>query len=147
MDQECNPVNPFGSEITAEDIVETLSFFDDWEDRYRYIIDLGKSLPPLAEEYKTDDHLIKGCQSQVWMNARDRQGHLYFDVDSDAYIVRGLLGVVLSAFNGKTAQEILDFDIEEYFAKLDLLQHLSATRGNGLQAMVKSIRAFAEAAL
>ena len=136
--------NPFGSEITAADIVDTLSFFDDWEDRYRYIIDLGKSLPALADEYKTEEHLIKGCQSQVWMHAENQQGKLYFAVDSDAHIVRGLLGVVLSAFNGKTAQEVLDFDIEDYFSKLDLLQHLSPTRGNGLQAMVKSIRAFAE---
>ncbi len=136
--------NPFGSEITAADIVDTLSFFDDWEDRYRYIIDLGKSLPPLAEEYKTEEHLIRGCQSQVWMHAENNQGRLHFDVDSDAHIVRGLLGVVLSAFNGKTAQQVLDFDIEEYFSSLDLLQHLSPTRGNGLQAMVKSIRAFAE---
>ncbi len=147
MDQQSNTSNPFGGEITADDIVETLSFFDDWEDRYRYIIDLGKSLPPLSEEYKTADRLIKGCQSQVWMNAENKQGHLFFAVDSDAHIVRGLLGVVLSAFNGKTAQEILDFDIKGYFSKLDLLQHLSATRGNGLQAMVKSIRAFAEAAV
>lgn len=138
--------NPFGSEISAQDIVETLGFFDDWEDRYRYIIDLGKSLPPLADEYKTEDHLIKGCQSQVWMHGENNHGRLYFDVDSDAHIVRGLLGVVLSAFNGKTAQQVLDFDIENYFAKLDLLQHLSPTRGNGLQAMVKSIRAFAATA-
>ena len=138
--------NPFGSEITAEDIVETLGFFDDWEDRYRYIIDLGKSLPPLADEFKTEDHLIKGCQSQVWMHAENKQGQLHFDVDSDAHIVRGLLGVVLSAFNGKTAQQVLDFDIEEFFSRLDLLQHLSPTRGNGLQAMVKAIRAFAETA-
>ncbi len=138
--------NPFGSEITAADIVDTLSFFDDWEDRYRYIIDLGKSLPPLDDQYKTEDHLIRGCQSQVWMHAENIHGRLHFDVDSDAHIVRGLLGVVLSAFNGKTAQQVLDFDIEEFFSKLDLLQHLSPTRGNGLQAMVKSIRAFAETA-
>lgn len=137
--------NPFGNEITAADIVDTLSFFDDWEDRYRYIIDLGKSLPTLAEEYKTEEHLIKGCQSQVWMHAENQQGQLHFAVDSDAHIVRGLLGVVLSAYNGKTAQQVLNFDIEDYFSKLDLLQHLSPTRGNGLQAMVKSIRAFAEA--
>ena len=138
--------NPFGSEITAADIVETLSFFDDWEDRYRYIIDLGKSLPPLDDQYKTEDHLIRGCQSQVWMHAENQQGRLHFDVDSDAHIVRGLLGVVLSAYNGKTAQQVLDFDIEDFFSKLDLLQHLSPTRGNGLQAMVKAIRAFAETA-
>ncbi len=137
--------NPFGNEITAADIVDTLSFFDDWEDRYRYIIDLGKSLPTLAEEYKTEEHLIKGCQSQVWMHAENQQGQLHFAVDSDAHIVRGLLGVVLSAYNGKTAQQVLNFDIEDYFSELDLLQHLSPTRGNGLQAMVKSIRAFAEA--
>lgn len=146
MDQKSTQHNPFGSEISAEDIADALGFFDSWEDRYRYIIDLGKSLPEMADEYKTADRLIKGCQSQVWMHAENRQGRLFFAVDSDAHIVRGLLGVVLSAYNGKTARQVLDFDVEAYFSRLDLMQHLSATRGNGLRAMVKAIRAFAQTA-
>ncbi|MDX1491748.1 MAG: SufE family protein [Pseudohongiellaceae bacterium] len=135
--------NRFGTEITPEDIVEALSFFDDWEDRYKYIIDLGKELPPLAEEHKVEANLVRGCQSQVWLVSREEGDKLYFDVDSDAFIVRGLLGVVLAAFNGKSAEQIRDFDINAYFDELNLLKHLSPTRGNGLQAMVQRIQSIA----
>lgn len=139
--------NPFGTRITAEDIVDTLGFFDSWEDRYKYIIDLGRELPPMDEAKKTDERLIRGCQSQVWIDyAREDDGRFQFEVDSDAFIVKGLLGVILSAYNGKTAEEILAFDIDEYFETLDLLRHLSPTRGNGLRAMVGQIREFARAA-
>ncbi|MCH8531910.1 MAG: cysteine desulfurase sulfur acceptor subunit CsdE [Saccharospirillum sp.] len=131
----------FGVDVTADDIVETLSFFDSWEDRYRYIIDLGKELPEMAEALKTDDRLVRGCQSQVWLeHERDGDGHLHLQADSDAHIVKGLLAVVLAAYNGKTAKEILDFDVEDYFSRLDLVRHLSPTRGNGLRAMVSRIR-------
>lgn len=138
-------MNPhrFGTEITPEDIVEALSFFDSWEDRYKYIIDLGKELPPLADAAKTEEHLVRGCQSQVWLLEHLENGRYTFEADSDAFIVKGLLGVVLSAYNGKTAAEIRAFDIDAYFASLNLLKHLSATRGNGLQAMVKKIQALA----
>jgi cysteine desulfuration protein SufE len=132
--------NPFGEQISSEDIVETLGFFDAWEDRYKYIIDLGKELPPLPDSLRTDDRLVKGCQSQVWVDVRERDGRLHFAVDSDAFIVKGLLGVVLAAYNHQTPQTIRDFDIEGYFARLDLLSHLSPTRGNGLRAMVARIR-------
>lgn len=130
----------FGIDISADDIIDTLGFFDSWEDRYKYIIDLGKELPPLAEEYRTEANLVRGCQSQVWLTSEMQDGRLRFAADSDAFIVKGLLGVVLAAYNGKTPGEILAFNIEAYFDALNLMQHLSATRGNGLRAMVKRIQ-------
>lgn len=136
-------MNRFGTEITTEDIVDQLSFFDDWEDRYRYIIDLGRELPPMDEEHKREDNLVRGCQSQVWLVPQSREGRLYFDVDSDAFIVKGLLGVVLAAYNGKSPEDIRQFDINEYFDELDLMRHLSPTRGSGLQAMVKRVQQIA----
>lgn len=130
----------FGIDVTASDIVDTLGFFDNWEERYKYIIDLGKELPELPQAFRTEEYLVRGCQSQVWLVDEVRDNKLYFQADSDAFIVKGLLSVVLAAFNGKTPGEILSFDIDAYFSELDLLQHLSSTRGNGLKAMVKRIR-------
>jgi cysteine desulfuration protein SufE len=137
-------MSPFGSTITAEEVLDNLSFFDSWEDRYRYIIDLGKQLPPIDDSLKTEDRLVRGCQSQVWLEPEFQNGTLTFKVDSDAHIVRGLLAIVMSAYNGKTPKAILDFDIEDFFAKIDLIKHLSPTRGNGLRAMVQKIRQIAE---
>ena len=130
----------FGIDVTVDDIIDSLGFFDNWEERYRYIIDLGKELPEMDASLRTDEHLVRGCQSQVWLVDEWRAGKLFFQADSDAFIVKGLLGVVLAAFNGKTPGEILAFDIDAYFTQLDLLQHLSSTRGNGLKAMVKRIQ-------
>ncbi len=132
--------NPFGTEITAEDIIDTLSFFDDWEERYKYIIDLGKQLPAMDQNKKDDDHLIRGCQSQVWIDSELNDQQLFFIADSDAHIVRGLLAMVLAAYNQKTPQAIVDFDIEKYFSQVDLIKHLSPTRGNGLKSMVETIQ-------
>jgi cysteine desulfuration protein SufE len=132
--------NPFGTSITADDIVDTLAFFDTWEERYKYIIDLGRELPPMADAKKDERHLVRGCQSQVWIETMQDGGRFWFEVDSDAFIVKGLLGVVLSAYNGKTREEILAFDIDAYFEQLDLIRHLSTARGNGLRAMVRRIR-------
>lgn len=137
--------NPFGTEITPDEIVDTLSFFDSWEERYKYIIDLGKQLPGMADELKTEQRLVRGCQSQVWIEPGVDAGKLVFQVDSDAHIVRGLLAVVMAAYNQKTAADILAYDIEGFFGQLDLLKHLSPTRGNGLRAMVQRIRDFAAA--
>lgn len=136
----------FGKDITAEDIIETLSFFDSWEERYKYIIDLGRELPPLEDAHRTESNLVRGCQSQVWLVHELADERLQFAADSDAHIVRGLLGVVLAAYNDKTPAEIRQFDIDAYFDELNLLKHLSPTRGNGLRAMVGRIRATAEAA-
>lgn len=138
--------NPFGHGISSDDIVDTLGFFDSWEDRYKYIIDLGKELPPMADELHTEERLVRGCQSQVWIDTVVDNGKLQIAVDSDAFIVKGLLGVVLAAYNNKTPAEVLAFDIDAYFEQLELLNHLSPTRGNGLRAMVARIRAIAEAA-
>lgn len=138
--------NPFGTRISSADIIDTLEFFDSWEERYKYIIDLGKELPEIDAAKKTEDFLIRGCQSQVWLDSRTIDQQIWFEADSDAFIVKGLLGVVLAAYNGLTSAEILAFDIDAYFEQLDLLQHLSPTRGNGLRAMVKRIRDTAEAA-
>jgi cysteine desulfuration protein SufE len=132
--------SPFGTEITPAEILDTLGFFDDWEERYKYIIDLGKQLPAIAEEKKTETFLLRGCQSQVWIDSTLSDGKLFFEVDSDAHIVRGLLAVVLSAYNNKTPAEVLAFDIDGFFAQVDLVKHLSPTRGNGLTAMVKRIQ-------
>jgi cysteine desulfuration protein SufE len=134
--------SPFGSSITAEEVLDSIGFLDDWEERYRYIIDLGKSLPPLPDTLKTEDRFVRGCQSQVWLaqQYQPQENRLYLAVDSDALIVRGLAALVLAALNRKSPQQILDYDMQDYFGKLDLLKHLSPTRGNGVQAMVARIR-------
>jgi cysteine desulfuration protein SufE len=137
-------LSPFGSEITPEEILDTLGFFDDWEERYKYIIDLGKQLPMIDDSKKTEEYLLRGCQSQVWIDSSINEGKLFFEVDSDAHIVRGLLAVVLSAYNNKTPKDILAFDIDNFFAQVDLVKHLSPTRGNGLTAMVKRIQQTAQ---
>jgi cysteine desulfuration protein SufE len=128
------------------DIRESFGFFDDWEDKYRFVIDLGKSLPAIDDTDKTDDVLVRGCQSLVWLIADRRNGHMHFTIDSDAHIVRGLIAIVLAAYQDRTPEQILAFDIEGLFEELDLLRHLSLTRGNGLRAMVGRIRDEAAAA-
>lgn len=138
--------SPFGVSISAGDITETLCFFDSWEDRYKYIIDLGKDLPAMDDALKDDLHLVRGCQSQVWINGELEQGAMWFEADSDAFIVKGLLGVVLAAYNGKSPEAILEFDIEVYLDTLGLLSHLSITRGNGLRSMIKRIQSMASEA-
>jgi len=133
----------FGTEICAEDIIDTLGFFDDWEQRYKYIIDLGKELPELDASKKNEEHLVKGCQSQVWIDSYEEDGRYFFEADSDAFIVKGLLGVVLAAYSGNSSAQIQTFDVEAYFDQLGLIKHLSPTRGNGLRAMVERIKTIA----
>ena len=135
--------NPFGHSISSNDIIDNLGFFDVWDDRYKYLIDLGGELPELPKAFHTEDRLVRGCQSQVWIETRVENGKLQLSVDSDAFIVKGLLGVVLAAYNNKTPAEVLDFDIDAYFEALDLMPHLTPTRGNGLRAMVARIREIA----
>ena len=126
--------------MTLDELVDTFSFFDDWEDKYRFIIDLGKELPGLPDTDKTDAHLIRGCQSQVWLTYESTDELLRFNMDSDAHIVRGLIAVVLIAIQNRSGAEIQRLDIEGIFGQLDLLAHLSVTRGNGLRAMVGRIK-------
>lgn len=128
---------------STEEIIDDLDFLDDWEQRYQYIIDLGKQLPGLPDEFKLDEYKVRGCQSSVWMVSEENGGKLTFKVDSDAIIVQGLLALVLAAYDNKTRAEIQTFDIDGYFAKLDLERHISPTRGNGLRAMVAKIQGLA----
>ncbi len=126
--------------MTLDELLDTFEFFDDWEDKYRFIIDLGKELPGLPDVDKTEDHLIRGCQSQVWLTYESTDEQLRFNMDSDAHIVRGLIAVVLIAIQNRSAADIQRLDIEEIFSQLDLLAHLSVTRGNGLRAMVSRVK-------
>ena len=126
--------------MTLDELLDTFEFFDDWEDKYRFIIDLGKELPGLPDVDKTEDHLIRGCQSQVWLTYESTDEQLRFNMDSDAHIVRGLIAIVLIAIQNRSADDIQRLDIEEIFSQLDLLAHLSVTRGNGLRAMVSRVK-------
>lgn len=129
-----------------DDIRESFAFFDDWEDRYRFLIDLGKALGELPAEQRIEANLVRGCQSQVWLvHAYDAGADaVHLAIDSDAHIVRGLIAIVLAAYDDRPPRQILDFDIEGLFDELDLIGHLSPTRGNGLRAMVARIRNIAE---
>tara|TARA_B110000977_G_scaffold190237_1_gene260776 strand:+ start:434 stop:844 length:411 start_codon:yes stop_codon:yes gene_type:complete len=129
--------------MDLEELKETFSFFDDWEDKYRFIIDLGKDLTPLSDSDKTEANLIRGCQSQVWLTHQLVGGKLQFQLDSDAHIVRGLSAVVLIASNNQSAAEITALDLDGLFDELDLLAHLSVTRGNGLRSMIEKIKLIA----
>ena len=126
--------------MDLEELKETFSFFDDWEDKYRFIIDLGKDLTPLADAEKTEANLIRGCQSQVWLTHQLSDGKLHFQLDSDAHIVRGLGAVVLIASNDQSPEQITALDLDGLFDELDLLAHLSVTRGNGLRPMIEKIK-------
>jgi cysteine desulfuration protein SufE len=134
--------NPLGQKTTLDDVLEGFEFLDDWEDRYAFIIDLGKQLPEFPEDERREQNYVHGCQSQVWLihHYDEASGKLYLLIDSDAIIVRGLAAIILVALNGKAPRELLSTDIDELFEQLDLFRHISPTRGNGLRAMVGKIR-------
>ena len=123
-------------------VIEEFRFFDDWMDRYQYIVDLGRRLPAFPESQRVDSNKIRGCQSQVWFVAEQRDGCLYFEAISDAAIVSGLIAVLLRIYSGKSPRDILDTP-PDWVAALGLENHLSPTRSNGLHAMLKAIRNFA----
>ena len=139
--------NPLGKDTTLEDVLDAFEFLDDWEERYAYIIDLGKQLPGFPDDERVEENYVHGCQSQVWLIHRydEDSGKLFLLIDSDAMIVRGLAAIILVALNGKTPRELLATDIDELFEQLDLFRHISPTRGNGLRAMVGKIRDIAAA--
>ncbi|HAS8402605.1 TPA: cysteine desulfurase sulfur acceptor subunit CsdE [Vibrio vulnificus] len=134
------PASPFGNEITSSDIVATMQQFKGWEDRYRQVIQWGKKLPVMPDALKSEQVMVAGCESQVWLVSEQDDGMWTFCADSDARIVRGLIALVLAAYNGKTAEQIQAFDIEAYFEQLGLIAHLSPSRGNGLKAIVEQIK-------
>ena len=125
-----------------EEIIEEFSAFDDWMDKYQMIIDLGNELPELDSRYKTDDNLIEGCQSRVWLQAEYTDGMVIFNADSDAIITKGLVSLLIKVMSGHTPQEILDSDLH-FINEIGLTEHLSPTRSNGVLAMVKRMRIYA----
>ena len=133
-------------DITIDRIMQNFDILTDWEDRYRYIIELGRKLPSFDEKYKIDANLVQGCVSQVWLVTDVRDGEppvIEFRADSDAQIVKGLVAILLSLYSGKTAREILTADIRSIFQKLELARHLSINRANGFASMVKRIHELA----
>ena len=127
-----------------ETVVEAFSMFDDWMDKYAYLIELGKNLPKIDEKYKTKQYLITGCQSRVWLHAELLDGKIVFTADSDAVITKGIVSLLVSVLSGHTPEEIVHADFG-FLDKIGLKQHLSPTRANGLQSMVKQMQLYARA--
>ncbi len=124
------------------EIIQEFAVFDDWLDRYNYLIELGNDLPELDPGYRTDEYLIRGCQSRVWLHAEMEDGKIAFQADSDALIVKGIAALLVRVMNGRTPEEILDNDLF-FIDEIGLRQNLSPTRSNGLLAMVKKMRMYA----
>lgn len=129
--------------MSIDEILENFELLDEWEERYRFVIDLGRDLPPFPEEARTEEHRVRGCTSRVWLVSSLNDGRMQFKGDSDAHIVRGLVYILLSLFSGKTPAEALEIDAKGVLSKLGLEGHLSPMRTNGLYAMVERIRAIA----
>lgn len=133
------------NKMNIADLIENFDFFDSWEDKYRYIIELGSKLPPLDKDFYTDDWKVKGCQSQVWLVPQKLpDGRIKFMGDSDALIVKGLMAIVLMVYNNLTPQEIKHQQINEIFTSIGLKEHLSPSRRNGLESMIAKIKHYAE---
>ena len=125
-----------------DEIIDEFSLFDDWMDKYQYLIDLSRQLPMIDEKYKTDQYLIKGCQSQVWLFAELQDGKVNFTADSDAIITKGIISLLIRALSGQTPQDILDCDLH-FIEAIGLKENLSPTRSNGLLAMIKQMKIYA----
>ena len=124
------------------EIVNEFSMFDDWMERYEYIIELGKGLPIIEEQYKTEDNIIKGCQSKVWVHAEEKDGKVVFTADSDAILTKGIIAILIRAFSNQTPAEILEANTD-FVDEIGLKEHLSPNRSNGLVGMMDKIKLFA----
>ena len=129
-------------EEIQEEIVDEFSMFDDWMQRYEYIIELGKSLPLIDEKYKTEENIIKGCQSKVWVHADEKDGNVVFTADSDAILTKGIIAILIRAFSNHSPKEILEANTD-FIDEIGLKEHLSPTRANGLVSMIKQIKMYA----
>src|SRR6185312_9254808 len=129
-------------EETEAEIIESFSLFDNWEEKYEYIIDLGKKLPVLDDKYKLPENIIKGCQSTVWLVAEYNDGNIFFKADSDAVIVKGLVSMLIEVLSGHTPDEILNAKLD-FIREIGMMNHLAQTRSNGLLAMVKQMKNYA----
>jgi cysteine desulfuration protein SufE len=125
-----------------EAIVDEFSMFDEWDERYQYVIDLGRSLPLIDPEYKTENNIIKGCQSKVWLHAEQNDGNVVFTADSDAILTKGLIAIMIRAFSNQKPEAILEANTD-FIDEIGLKEHLSATRANGLVSMIKQIKMYA----
>ncbi len=125
-----------------EEIIDEFSMFDDWDERFQYVIDLGKTLPLIKEEYKTEDNTIKGCQSKVWVHADYQEGKIVFTADSDAIITKGIIAILVRVFSNQEPKAILNANTE-FIDQIGLKEHLSPTRANGLVSMIKQIKMYA----
>lgn len=125
-----------------EEIVDEFSLFDDWDERFQYVIDLGKSLPLIDEKYKVEENTIKGCQSKVWLHARMEDGKVVFTADSDAIITKGIIAILIRVFSNQKPEAILEADTD-FIETIGLKEHLSPTRANGLVSMIKQIKMYA----
>jgi cysteine desulfuration protein SufE len=125
-----------------DEIVEEFLMFDDWMQRYEYIIDLGKALPLIAEEFKTEDNIIKGCQSKVWVHGEKKDDKIVFTADSDAILTKGIIAILIRSFSNQNAADILDANTD-FIDEIGLKEHLSPTRANGLVSMIKQIKMYA----
>ena len=143
---KCSPKTGVMNDLreAQKEIVEEFSIFDDWLDKYNYLIELGNDLPELDPAYKTSEYLINGCQSKVWLHADLKEGKMMFKADSDAIIVRGIVALLVKALNGRTPEEILNNELF-FIDEIGLRQNLSPTRSNGLLAMVKKMKLYAMA--
>ena len=129
-------------ENLQENLIEDFSFFDDWTQKYEYMIELSKTLDKMDESLKNDENLIKGCQSKVWLNADFKDGKINFIADSEAIITKGIIAILLIVFNNKTPDEIINSDVS-FIEKIGLKEHLSPNRANGLYSMIKQIKFYA----
>lgn len=125
-----------------EEIIDNFSLFDTWEEKYEYIIELGKKLPLLDDKHKVEENIIKGCQSTVWLTAREEDGRVYYEADSDAVIVKGLISMLIQVLSGQPAEEILEAKIG-FINDIGMMQHLAQTRSNGLLSMIKQMKHYA----
>ena len=125
-----------------EEIIEEFGLFDSWDDKYEYIIDLGKKLPPLEEKYRKDENKVKGCQSTVWLAAEYKDGRVYYKADSDAMIVKGLISMLIRVLSGQHANQIIYANLD-FIREIGMMNHLAQTRSNGLLAMVKQMKNYA----
>jgi cysteine desulfuration protein SufE len=125
-----------------DEIVEEFSMFDDWEERYQFMIDLGKSLPKIKDEFKTEENIIKGCQSKVWLHGEQIDDKIVFTADSDAILTKGIIAILIRTFSNQNPKEILEANMD-FIDQIGLKEHLSATRANGLVSMIKNIKMYA----
>ena len=129
-------------ESTENEIVEEFELFDDWADKYQFIIEIGQKLPPLDDRYKIDENRIRGCQSSVWLHAFNENGKIFFRSDSDSTFVKGEIALLIRVLSGRTAEEIIKTDLN-FIDKIGLRQHLAITRANGLASMIKQMKLYA----